>query len=286
MGRAISARTCGKGERFEVVGVVKDHRLHTVAERPAPYIHFAAAQRPSNYNYVVAHTDGDAAQLLAAMRRELLALEPGLVFVSSATMETSLAMSLLPHRVGALLAAGFGGVGTLLAAIGLYGVIAFSVARRTREIGVRIAIGADAGAVLRLVMRQGLTLVGRSAPWSGWCSARWRLAALGAAALRRRRVRPDRLDRRAVGVVCRGAAGQLRSGAAGDARQSGHRAAHGVGLARARGLPTLCQAVAAAKREGSYRVPDVSIATRMRSHRSATLRRARACPRPRARTAS
>jgi predicted permease len=147
-----------KGERFQVIGVARDHRLHTVSERPAPYIHFAAAQRPSRYNYVVARSEGDAAELLAAMRRELLALEPGLVFVNGATMERSLALSLLPDRVGAMLAAGFGAVGTLLAAIGLYGVIAFSVARRTREIGVRMAVGADAASVLSLVMRQGLTL--------------------------------------------------------------------------------------------------------------------------------
>ena len=74
-------------------------------------------------------------------------------------MEKSLETSLLPARVGAVLAAGFGGLGTLLAAIGLYGVIAFSVTRRTREIGVRMAIGADRRRVLGLIMRQGLVLV-------------------------------------------------------------------------------------------------------------------------------
>ena len=93
------------------------------------------------------------------MRRELLAMEPGLLFMSSTTMEESLAASLLPERVGAMLAAAFGGLGTLLAAIGLYGVIAFSVARRTREIGVRIAVGANAHDVLGMVMKQGLALV-------------------------------------------------------------------------------------------------------------------------------
>jgi predicted permease len=147
------------GDQFyEVVGVSRDHRLFAVNERPAPYLHFAATQRPSPYNYVVARTRADSAQLVEGLRRELLALEPGLVFVSSNTMEASLEMSLLPQRVAAWLALAFGAVGTLLAAIGLYGVIAFAVARRTREIGIRIAVGAARRDVLNLVLRQGLVL--------------------------------------------------------------------------------------------------------------------------------
>ena len=146
------------GQAYQVIGVARDHRLFAVNERPAPYLHFAAAQRPSRYNYVVARTRGDSAQLLNALRRELLALEPGLVFVASNTMESSLEMSLLPQRAAAWLALAFGGVGTLLAAIGLYGVIAFSVARRTREIGVRVAVGASTRDVLGLVLRQGFML--------------------------------------------------------------------------------------------------------------------------------
>ena len=93
------------------------------------------------------------------MRRELLALEPGLVIMDASTMETHMAASLMPARVGAMLATAFGGLGTLLAAIGLYGVIAFSVARRTKEIGLRMALGAEPGGVLAMVMRQGFTLV-------------------------------------------------------------------------------------------------------------------------------
>ena len=146
-------------QTVQVIGVARDHRIFTVAERPAPYVHFAAAQRPVSYNFIVAHGNGDAQQLLAALRRELLAMEPGLVFIGSSTMDSSVAMSLLPQRVAALLAMGFGVVGTLLAAIGLYGVIAFSVARRTREIGVRVAVGAEARDVLSLILRQGLGLV-------------------------------------------------------------------------------------------------------------------------------
>ena len=80
------------------------------------------------------------------------------MFIRHTTMDDSIAMSLLPQRLGAALAGVFGGLGTLLAAIGLYGVIAYSVARRTREIGIRVALGADTGRVLRMVMRQGLAI--------------------------------------------------------------------------------------------------------------------------------
>jgi ABC-type antimicrobial peptide transport system permease subunit len=85
-------------------------------------------------------------------------MEPGLVFVGSATMDDNVALSLMPARVGAMLATAFGALGTLLAAIGLYGVVAFSVARRTKEIGLRMALGANPGSVLGLVMRQGFGL--------------------------------------------------------------------------------------------------------------------------------
>jgi predicted permease len=145
--------------QYQIVGVVADHKNHGVLEKPASFVHLAAAQRPSRYNALVAHTSGDERALLASIRREVLAMEPSLVLMNSGTMAERLAESLLPARVGALLAAAFGALGTLLASIGLYGVIAFSVARRTREIGVRMALGARPGGVLGMVMGQGFTLV-------------------------------------------------------------------------------------------------------------------------------
>lgn len=144
---------------YRIVGVSRDHKRHGVLEQASPFVYFAEAQRPSRYNFLLARTSGDATALVDAIRRELLAMEPSLVFMSANTMEHNLGLSLMPARVGAMLATAFGGLGTLLAAIGLYGVIAFSVARRTREIGVRMALGARPGRVLGMVMRQGFSIV-------------------------------------------------------------------------------------------------------------------------------
>jgi putative ABC transport system permease protein len=148
------------GRTYRIVGVAANHKRHGVLEGPSPYVYFAAARRPAAYNYIVARTTGDAAALVASIRRELLQMEPGLVFMVSRTMEAGFAASLVPARVGAWLATSFSALGTLLAAIGLYGVIAFSVARRTREIGVRMALGAHPRGVLQLVMRHGAALLG------------------------------------------------------------------------------------------------------------------------------
>ena len=169
VGHTFSAVTTGN--QYRVVGVVSNHKMHGVLERPAPLVYFAAAQRPARYNYLLARTTGDAGELLAAMRRELLAMEPGLVFMGNSTMEQNLALSLMPARVGATLATAFGALGTLLAAIGLYGVIAFSVARRTKEIGLRMALGADSGSVLGMVMRQGFGLAGLGVALGGLLAA-------------------------------------------------------------------------------------------------------------------
>lgn len=155
-----TVQTVTTGRTYRIVGVNADHKLHGVLERAAPFVYFAEAQRPARYNFLVARTAGDARTLVNAMQRELLALEPALVIMDANTMEAHLTASLLPARVGALLAMGFGALGTLLAAIGVYGVIAFSVARRTKEIGLRMALGAEPRTVLTMVLGQGYTLVG------------------------------------------------------------------------------------------------------------------------------
>jgi predicted permease len=144
------------GPSFEIVGVSADYKVLTVGEPPTPFLHIARNQRPNSYTAIVARTAGDAAALLRDMRRELLALEPNLVFVENQTMAAQVDATLFPVRASAWLISIVGLIAMTLAAIGLYGMIAYSVARRTREIGIRMALGARPGAVLGLVMRQGL----------------------------------------------------------------------------------------------------------------------------------
>ena len=160
VGHTVTVLNGSQTRTYRIVGVNRDHKQHGVLERPYPYVYFADSQRPNpTYKFIIARTNGSAEAMLAGMRRELLAMESGLVFMGNSTMEQSMGTSLMPARVGAMLALAFGALGTLLAAIGLYGVIAFSVARRTREIGVRMALGANPGSVLSMVMRQGFTIV-------------------------------------------------------------------------------------------------------------------------------
>jgi predicted permease len=151
------------GPAFEVVGIVADHKVSTVGEKPTPYLHFAYSQQPDNGEVIVARTRGDAGTLAEAIRREMVALEPNVVILDHQTMDAQVGVTLLPARLGALSVSAVGVIAMLLAAIGLYGVIAYSVARRTREIGIRMALGAKPERVLRLIMQQGMTVAAAGA---------------------------------------------------------------------------------------------------------------------------
>jgi predicted permease len=157
IGKRFRNRTAD-GTEFHVAGVVADYKVDTVGEKPTPYIHYALSQGSVTGLVVLARTQGNAGALLQTMRREILALEPNAVFLDSQTMDAQVDMTLLPARLAAQTASLVGLVATVLAAVGLYGVIAYAVARRTREIGIRVALGAAPGGVVALVMRQGLAV--------------------------------------------------------------------------------------------------------------------------------
>ena len=155
IGRIFRTRA-GAGPPIEIIGVSADHKVRTLSEPPTPFLQMSLIQRPSPYSAIVARTRGDANTLLRDMRKELLTIDPNVIFIENQTMEMQVDATLFPMRASAWLVSGVGLVAMLLAAIGLYGVIAYSVARRTKEIGIRVALGARPGAVVRLVMRQGM----------------------------------------------------------------------------------------------------------------------------------
>jgi predicted permease len=143
-----------------VVGVARDGKYRTLGEDPRPFAYTAVEQDKSFGRTLVVAGDGDEKVLLGDVRRAIDATDPNVPIFDIKTMSEHLSIMLFLARMGAILLAAFGGLGLILASMGLYGVVAASVARRTREVGIRMAIGAQRGDVLRLVVREGMILTG------------------------------------------------------------------------------------------------------------------------------
>lgn len=143
---------------MSIVGVVRDGKYRTLGESPRPFLYPSSQQLYTPFMTLVVAADGDEQAMLRQVRRELDALDPNVPIFKIATMSEHLSIMLFPARMGAALLAAFGALGLLLAGIGLYGVVASSVARRTREVGIRMSLGAQKSDVLALMVREGMTL--------------------------------------------------------------------------------------------------------------------------------
>jgi predicted permease len=146
----------GSEAPWTIVGVVADARSQRVVTAPEPEIYVPHAQMGSWYMTVLARNAPDAPDPLPSIRRELQALDPAVPMRNIETLEETVDRQMGPARFYMTLLAIFAGVAVTLAAIGLYGVVSYLVSGRTREIGIRMALGANAPSVVRLIVSQGI----------------------------------------------------------------------------------------------------------------------------------
>jgi predicted permease len=154
----IGRRVHGWGEWFTIVGVAKDSKYHRVTESAQPYFYIPIRQifRPEYGLTFDVRTSGTVNEAIAALRREAGAIDPALTIFDAEPMTEYVAASLFGAKIAASLLSVLSGLGLLLAAIGLYSVMAYAVAQRTGEIGIRVTLGAQPRDIMRLVIRQGI----------------------------------------------------------------------------------------------------------------------------------
>jgi predicted permease len=143
-----------------VIGVARNAKVRTLGEEPRAFVYVPISQNHTFFLSLLARTSGSAEltlrQVLAAARE----LDPDLIVVESKTMDRHLAIMLLPARLGALVIGAFAMLALALALIGVYGVVSYAVARRKREVGIRLSLGASPLEMVRLLMHDGISLVG------------------------------------------------------------------------------------------------------------------------------
>jgi predicted permease len=157
VGRIIQTRG---GDAIRIIGVASDVKVRTLGEDPRPFVYGLQGQRGTFLGLqVVVRGVGTGQELLAAARGVLRELDPDVAVMEAKTMNDHLALMLFPPRMAALLLSVFGGLALTLAGIGIYGVVSHAVSKRTRELGIRMSLGASAGDVVRMAVGGGMRLV-------------------------------------------------------------------------------------------------------------------------------
>jgi putative ABC transport system permease protein len=146
------------GPLVTVVGVVDDARFAVIGEDPGGHLYLPVRQHYRDWQTLVVHTRGDAAAVLPRLERVVASLDPALPAFGKTTMEEAVASGFSTSRTAAAISGFFGALALLIASLGLYALVAGAVAERTREIGVRLALGCTPAGVLALMMKEGARL--------------------------------------------------------------------------------------------------------------------------------
>jgi predicted permease len=147
------------GESYEVIGIARNGKYNSISEAPQPFAYFALAQEYASEVSLVTRLKASPDAALSALPRLIRDVDPGIPVADVRTMDAHVALNVLPQRIIALLTAALGIVGLLLASIGLYGTVSYTSATRTREFGIRMALGETSQSVLTDVVKGSISIV-------------------------------------------------------------------------------------------------------------------------------